>query len=137
MRFFAPVYMRSCELYAVRLGLQRNKAPIAASVAFHGLVQFTPVRVSNVLIRTFDAEWLGNPYPGLDLDQLRDCSFPYAFGEDGAYDKDASQAGTTLFTTEYDGRLVGGIRLPRVLRDGDILLASRIYGSRARSLELK
>jgi hypothetical protein len=140
MRFFAPVFLRPCEFHWLKVGMRRT-SPVAVSVAFHGLVPFTPVRVSNVLLRTFDSQWIGNPYPGLDLDTLRGCLFPYAFLEDGTYDKDASAEEKVLFTTEYDGRLVGGIRVPRILRDGDILLANRKYGERAgdllRSLELK
>jgi hypothetical protein len=140
MRFFAPVFLRPCELHWLKLGMRRT-SPVAVSVAFHGLVPFTPVRVSNVLLRTFASEWLSNPYPGVDLDTLHGCCLPFAFAEDGTFDKEASAEEKVLFTTEYDGRLVGGIRVPRVLRDGDILLGNRKYGQRAgdllRSLELK
>lgn len=136
MRFFVPIYLRACEFHSVKIGLQRRASPLPVSVAFHGLVNFTPVRVSNVLLRTFDTDWLGNPYALLDMDALNGCEFPYMFDEGGAYDKLASTEEQVFFTTHYEQFLLT-TRVPRSLRDGDILLASRKYPLRGQSLELR
>ena len=129
MKFFSPIPLRPNELYPILLGLNRRACPILAPVAGKGLVSFYPVRVQNVLIRSFDAEFIGNPSPLIDLPALENCEFPYVFEIGGAT---TTYNNTDLYqwATQYDQYILGGIRIPRVLRNGDILLASRVYPSR-------
>lgn len=130
MRYFSPIFLRKCEHYYIRHGIAANKSPLATSVAFHGLVNFVPVRADNVLLRSFEPTFLGNPYPLVDLPALQGCEFPFAFDEEGNYDEAASKADPIRFAAQYEEHILGGIYIPRVVRSGDILLCSRRYPMR-------
>lgn len=130
MRFFAPIPIRKPEFWPIRLALNANKSPIKASVAYHGLVTFVPVRVHNVLIRSFESNFLGNPYPLNELAAVEGSILPFAYTEEGDEDIAASREGLVRFGTECEQYLLGGIYIPKALRNGDILLCSRRYPNR-------
>lgn len=130
MRFFAPIPIRKAEFWPIRLALSQNKSPIKASVAYYGLVTFVPVRVHNVLIRSFEANFLGNPYPLNELAAVEGSILPFAYSEDGEEDTAASREGLVRFATECEQYILGGIYIPKAVRNGDILLCSRRYPSR-------
>jgi hypothetical protein len=91
----------------------------------YGLVTFVPVRVDNVLIRTFEANFLANRAPYLEFPALQGCAFHYAFDEEGVYDEAASKAEPIRFAAAYEHHIIGDIYIPRVVRSGDVLLCSR------------
>ncbi len=125
MRFFAPIYIRKAEFWPIRLALAQNKPHIRAAIAYHGLVTFVPVRADNVLLRSFEPMFLGNPFPLNDLSALDDSHMPYAYDETGEQDFAASREGLVRFATEYEQYILGNIYIPKALRSGDILLCSR------------
>ena len=127
MRFFSPIFLRQCEFHPIKLALYKNKSPVTIPVAFHGAVTFVPVRAQNVLVRSFDADFLGNPYELAEREAVRDCHFPYVFAEDGSYDKKFTEGQMVGYTTQIDSYIVGGIRVPNFLKNGDIMLCSRRY----------
>ena len=109
----------------IRHGIAANASPIATSVAYHGLVTFVPVRADNILIRSFEANFLGNRCPYLDFPVLQGCVFQFAFDEEGNYDETASKAEPIRFAAAHDHYIIGDIYIPRSVRSGDILLSSR------------
>lgn len=125
MRYFSPLFLRKCEHYIVRHGIATNSSPIAAPVARHGLVTFVPVRADNVMIRTFEANFLGNRAPYVEFPVLQGCTFKYAFDADGNYDEAASKEELGDFMAAYDHYTIGDIYVPRSIRSGDVLLCSR------------
>ena len=124
MKFHSPIFMRQCEFHALKMGLQRRACPIPTSVAFHGIVPIVPVKVSSLLLRSFEPTFLGSKAPILDMDVLRDADFPYVFDENGVYDEKASNAHYCNMAVEYD-TYFAGFRVRDGIRNGDILLASR------------
>lgn len=128
MRFFSPVYLRKCELYAFMVGLNKRVSPIPVSVAQYGIVQFTPVRVNGLGLKTFDAEFLNNPFPILDADALRNSDFHFVYNKEGLLDKEISrQDKITLNTICEDIVSIRNIRIQRSVANGDILLCSRRF----------
>jgi hypothetical protein len=125
MRFFAPVYIRKAEFWPIRLALSQNKSPIRASIAYHGLVTFVPVRADNVRVNSFDPMFLGNPYALNDLSALDDSKLLYAYDETGEQNDTASRGGLVRFATEYEQYVLANIYIPKTLQSGDILLCSR------------
>ncbi len=132
MRFFAPIPIRKAEFWPIRLALAANKSPIKASVIYYGLVTFVPVRVDKMLTDgSFEPNFLGNPYPLNELAAIEGSILPFAYAEDGEEDMAASREGLMRFATECEQYLLRGIYIPKGVRNGDILLCSRRYPSRA------
>ncbi len=137
MRYFSPLFLRKCEHFILRHGIATNSSPLAAPVVRHGLVTFVPVRVDNVLLRSFEANFLGNRAPYLDFPALQGCAFHYAFDEEGVYDETASKAEPIRFAAAYERHIIGDIYIPRSVRSGDVLLCSRRRESPSLSAEIR
>ena len=130
--------MQKEEMWRVRHALNAGSRNIRAPVAYHGLVNFTPVLATNVTTKHFDPIFLGNPYPRLEVDALRGCEFRYAYKDDGTYDGEASDAEPVRFAASLEELIMGDIQVPRVLKSGDILLCSKEYplrGDRLRAIQ--
>lgn len=137
MRFFAPISLRPQEFWPIRHALSQNRSPIRAPVAYYGLVTLVPVRADNVLISSFDANFLGNAYPLNELAALDGSEFPWAYTEQGDYDPAASRSGMIRFATQYDQYILGNIYIPKALQNGDVLLCSRRYPNRMGEPEMR
>ena len=128
MRFFSPVHLRQCELYAFMLGLNKRISPIPISVTQHGIVHFTPVRVNGLGPSTFDAEFPGNPFPLIDADAVRNSEFHYVYDEDGLLNKEISAQDKIVLNTVCEDIIsIRNIRIQHSVKNGDILLCSRRF----------
>ena len=137
-RFFAPIYMQQSELWPIRLAINAGSRNIRASVAYHGLVNFTPVLATNVIANHFNPIFLANPYPRLEVDALRGCEFRYAYKDDGTYDGEATETEPVRFAASLEELIIGDIVVPKSLKSGDILLCSKEYplrGDRLRAIQ--
>lgn len=133
MRFFAPLYIRPQDFWAIRLALYKNISPIRTTFPYYGPLTIVPVRADAVIkMQSFDSNFLGNPYPLNDLAALDGSILPWAYSETGEQDFTAGRSGLAPFTTRYDQYILGNIYIPKALRSGDILLCSRRYPSRQR-----
>lgn len=135
MRYFSPVYMKTCEIQAISKGIRSRLSPVSVHVEYHGFLHFTPVKVSNVLKKSFESKFIGSRTPLFDImHALKDCEFPYVFRGDGEFDMMVPKAEMKSFTTEYEA-YIADILASRSLQDGDILLCSSRYPLRGEALE--
>jgi hypothetical protein len=107
---------RAFEMRAVQWGICSRVYPIPILTKSYGLVLFTPIKVYNVLITSFE---MHSRYPLIDINCMRGTSFPYMYDEVGK----KSHPHLYDYAAEYEGQ-VANIRASKELRDGDILLCN-------------
>ena len=129
MKFLSPIFLRACEFHAIKIGLNRRATPLQVSVAFHGLVSFIPVKVSQYDGLRFDPAFRGNSVPLLDIVSLRKGQYPFIFNENGTLNEEASSGPRVQVTTDVDTHRAT-LEVPLGLENGDIILASSRFPAR-------
>lgn len=114
--------LRPLEFHWILLGFQERRAPIAASVARHGLVNFHPVRVTHVGGNSFESTFLWNAFPNVEGRLLAGSNFRFQYGACGHPLGQIPYRESTLYMTRLDDIPITGIQAAKDLEDGDILL---------------
>lgn len=121
MRLFTPMFMKPSDIYLIAKSLRIGLCPIRLPVAYHGLVDFVPVKIENLLLKSFDPIFLGSQVPLKHIKAFRDKEFIHAFNAAGMYDEVASNAGLINMSIQHENHFAGFL-IPRSLRNGDIVL---------------
>ena len=119
MRLFSSIYMRQNEVSIVLQRIQQSVTPIKMRLGHQGLVEFVPVKVKGLLLKSFEPVFLCYP----NIGAFRDTMFLYAYDEKGGHDHAASDADIINMAIEHEKK-VAGFLIPRSLRDGDIVLGT-------------
>ena len=121
MRLFTPMFMKPSDIYLIAKSLRIGLCPIRLPVAYHGMLDFVPVKIENLLLKSFDPIFLGSQAPLKHIKAFRDQEFIHAFNAAGMYDEVASNAGLINMSIQHENHFAGFL-IPRSLRNGDIVL---------------
>jgi hypothetical protein len=113
--------------------IEAKQFPLRQDIQFYGRCTFVPIQVYNVRLRYFDGNWLAG-YPLFDIEALRGCVFPYVFSKDAEFQEVVKEEELVSNATEHEGYVASG-KMPREMKNGDLLLASRQHPTRFSELK--
>ena len=118
MKIHSMIKLASYEFKEIQRGLYTSIYQIPVIFKGYGLVNFTPIRVHNVLITSFD---MHTNHSASDVPALRGSIFPYMYDSIG--NEICKREDLRDFATIFK-KFHAHIRVSKELRDGDVLLSS-------------
>jgi len=124
MRIYSPFQLSRNEIYSIKTGVYKRISPIPVLTKAHGLLNFIPVRVHNIVYSTYIPYCIGSLSPIFDIQYLRDIDFKYIYTRMGDLDVTSLDSlRREIYTARHDLYLVKS-RIPTCLKDGDLLFVS-------------